>query len=60
MTLSICYRCGACGHHDLVIVPAWGIGLENTYRLCEKCIEDLINLKFKVENVSKSEVKINE
>lgn len=58
MTLSICYRCGACGHHDLVIVPVWGIGF--TYRLCENCIEDLRNLKFKVENVSKSEVKINE
>lgn len=51
MTVSICYRCGVCGRHDLVLVPAWG--MKNTYRLCSNCIEDLKKLKFKVANVSK-------
>lgn len=60
MTVSICYRCGVCGCHDLFKVPAWGVGQHDTYRLCANCVDDLQKLKFKVENISKCEVSINE
>lgn len=59
MMVSICYRCGSCGCHDLFKVPAWGTGPRDTYRLCANCVDDLQKLKFKVENISKSEVSIN-
>lgn len=49
MTVSICYRCGSCGKHDLYNVPAWSD--KTKYRLCFKCIEDLEQLKFKLVKV---------
>lgn len=45
MTVSICYRCGSCGKHDLYHLSAWSN--KTKYRLCDKCREDLERLKFK-------------
>lgn len=47
MTVSICYRCGRCGQNPLCKVPAWD--KDRKFRICESCISDLEQMKFKVE-----------
>ena len=49
MTVLICYRCGRCGQNPLCKVPAWD--KDRTFRICESCISDLEQIKFKVEKV---------